>query len=191
MNEAILPRPETDEREALIENAKPEDAEAIMRLKRAAWVQAYPSEEHGVTKEDIEKKLTEEDVRKGTENWQGGIAGEPYGGKRQSFVAKINGKVVGFTSPCFEGNQWRIGQLYVDPEVQGRGIGSKLLQTALGWLGPEKDVYLHVLQWNDNAIKLYERFGFTKTGKEFPAEIDEEGRKLLPEIEMVKKSKQV
>jgi ribosomal protein S18 acetylase RimI-like enzyme len=79
--------------------------------------------------------------------------------------------------------------LYVAPKFQGQGIGSKLLQSALEWLGPKKDVFLHVLSYNQNAIDLYERFGFVKTGKEFPEEFDEEkGIKLLPEIEMLRKA---
>jgi ribosomal protein S18 acetylase RimI-like enzyme len=160
-----------------------------MRLKREAWIEAYPNKEHGITKEDIEKKFTEQDVAEGSENWQKGIAGEPHGGKRQTFVARINNQLVGFTSPCREDDQWRIGQLYVAPKFQGQGIGSKLLQSALEWLGPKKDVFLHVLSYNQNAIDLYERFGFVKTGKEFPEEFDEEkGIKLLPEIEMLRKA---
>jgi ribosomal protein S18 acetylase RimI-like enzyme len=172
----------------VIGHAKAEDAEALMRLKRAAWIGAYPSKEHGVTKEDIEKKFTEQDVLEGTKNWQAGIASEPHGGKRQTFVARIDNEVVGFSSPCFEDGQWRIGQLYVKTQFQGRGIGSKLLQTALDWLGTEKDVYLHVLAWNNRAIGLYEKYGFIRTGKEFPEEFDEEkGIKLLHEIEMLRK----
>jgi ribosomal protein S18 acetylase RimI-like enzyme len=189
MTENKVSKHERDDTEVIIEHALPQDAEAMMRLKRAAWAQAYPSEEHGVTNEDVEKKFTEEDVLEGARNWEKGIAGEPHDGKRQTFVARINNKVAGFTSPCYEDEQWRIGQLYVDPEFQGQGIGSNLLKTALDWLGNEKDVYLHVLEWNNNAIDLYEKFNFVKTGKKFPAEVDEQGRKLLPEIEMLRRAK--
>jgi ribosomal protein S18 acetylase RimI-like enzyme len=188
MDETTLPKSEIENQELVIERASQEDAEAMMRLKRAAWLKMYPSAEHDVSVEDIEKKFTEEDIKAGSKNWQEGIAGEPHSGKRQTFVARLNGEVVGFTSPCFEDDQWRIGQLYVTPEFQRRGIGSQLLQEALDWLGPEKDVYLHVLKWNDNAINLYKKFGFQPTSKEYPAEIDEKGRKLLPEIEMLRKS---
>jgi RimJ/RimL family protein N-acetyltransferase len=191
MDEATITRPELDNHEVIIEHAKPEDAEAMMRLKRAAQIKAYASGEHGVSKDDMERKFTEEDVLRGIENWEGGIAGEPHGGKRQTFVARVDGEVVGFTSPRWEDEQWRIGQLYVDPDFQGRHIGPDLLIKALDWLGSDKDVYLHVLSWNDRAIALYEKFGFVKTGKEFPAEIGERGEKLLPEIEMLRAAKDV
>jgi ribosomal protein S18 acetylase RimI-like enzyme len=175
--------------ELLIEPAMPADAGELMRIKRAAWIMAYPNTAHKVTIKDIEKKFTEQDVLEGTKNWQEGIASEPHGGKRQTFVARINNKAVGFSSPCFEDGQWRIGQLYVKPEFQARGIGSKLLQTALDWLGPQKDVYLHVVSYNEPAIGLYKKFGFVKTGKEFPEDYDiKKGIKLLPEIEMQRKA---
>jgi len=186
MEEATLPLPESEKNDVLIAYAKPNDAEAMIRLKRAAWMAAYPSEEHGVSVEDIEKKFTEEDILEGTKNWKEGIAGEPHGGQRQTFVAHLNGEVVGFSSAGFEDDQWRVAQLYVDPNFQRRGIGSQLLQRALDWLGPEKDIYLHVVEWNE-AINLYERFGFIKTGKGFPAEIGKNDEKLLPEIEMLRK----
>jgi ribosomal protein S18 acetylase RimI-like enzyme len=186
MDETTFLKPELDDFEVTIEHAKPEDAEAMMRLKRSAQIQAYVNKEHNVTTEDMEQKFTEEDVLRGTKNWESGIAGEPHDGQRQTFVARLDGRVVGFTSPCFEDNQWRIGQLYVDPDFQGRHIGPTLLDKALEWLGTEKDIYLHVFKGNDRAIGLYEKFGFEPTGKEFEAEVDEEGRKLLPEIEMLR-----
>jgi RimJ/RimL family protein N-acetyltransferase len=173
-----------------IEYAKPEDAEAIMRLKRAAWLAAYPNTQYKVSRDDIEKKFTEKDVTEGSQNWRKGIETEQEGGYRRTFVARADRQVIGFTSPTIEEGQRRIGQLYVVPEVQGQGIGSRLLQMALDWHGENENVYLHVVVYNENAISLYDRFGFEKTGKEFPEELDEEkGIKLLPEIEMLRKGK--
>jgi hypothetical protein len=40
MDEATITRPELDNHEVIIEHAKPEDAEAMMRLKRAAQIKA-------------------------------------------------------------------------------------------------------------------------------------------------------
>jgi ribosomal protein S18 acetylase RimI-like enzyme len=189
MDETTIPRPEVEDSPILIEHAKPEDAEAIMMLKRAAWFAAYPNEEHGVSAEDIRKKFTEDDLRVGIENWHRGIANETENGNRTTFVARTKGRVVGYASPCIEEEQRRIGALYVSPDSQGQGIGSKLLGKALEWHGSDQDIYLRVLSYNDNAIRLYEKFGFQKTGIETPEEFDEQqGIKLLPEIEMVRKA---
>lgn len=173
----------------VIEHAKSEDAEAILRLKRAAWLDAYPNQERGVTLEDIHNKFTEEDVRAGIKNWQKGIDGENEDGNRRTFVARVGNKVVGFTSPTTEDGQKRVGQLYVAPDYQNRGIGSTLLKKALQWHGDSHDIYLHVVSYNDNAINFYKKFGFQKTGKRFAEEFNENHEiKFLPEVEMVRKA---
>lgn len=180
---------EFDNQAILIERAVPLDAKAIMTLKRDAWLDAYVNERQGVTVEDIRKKFTDDTLAEGIENWQRGIASETEGGDRMTFVARVGGKVVGYTSPCIEDGQRRIGAMYVSPDAQGEGVGSKLLARALEWHGSDEDVYLYVVSYNDKAIGFYEHFGFEKTGKEMQAEFDErQGIKLLPEVEMVRKT---
>jgi ribosomal protein S18 acetylase RimI-like enzyme len=162
MSEATLDKHELDNQSIVIERGVPTDAEAIMTLKRDAWLGGYTSDEQGVSAEDINKKFG--DMPTAINNWQRGIASETEDGERVTFVARINGKVVGFTAPCIENGQRRVGQLYVSPDTQGAGIGSKLLQKAVDWHGREQDIYLHVVSDNDKAIGFYEHFGFQKTG---------------------------
>jgi ribosomal protein S18 acetylase RimI-like enzyme len=51
-----------------------------------------------------------------------------------------------------------IDHLYVDPDVQGRGIGGALVRLAQGEQG---ELRLHTFQANLRARALYERHGFT------------------------------
>ena len=171
-----------------IKRAVPEDAEAIMNLKRQAWLKAYVSEEYEISIDDIEKKFPEDSLPNAIENWQKGIASEQDKNEKATFVARLDGKVVGYTSPCTEDGQRRLGALYVSPNVQGKGVGSKLLESAVKWHGVDEDIFVHVVSYN-SAVGFYEQHGFQKTGVEFPQEFDEEhGIKLLPEIEMVLKA---
>jgi hypothetical protein len=105
MDETTRPIPEVGSSTILVEHAQPEDAEEIMRIKRAAWIAAYPNEDYDVSTVDVQNKFTEEDVITGTQNWQNGIAGETDAGKRWTFVARLGGKVVGFSSPAIEDGQ--------------------------------------------------------------------------------------
>jgi len=146
------------------------------------------SEDYEISTEDIEKKFPEDSLPNAIENWQKGIMSEHGTDERATFVARIDGKVVGYTSPCTEDGQRRLGALYVSPDVQGKGVGSKLLKAAVKWHGTDQNIFVHVVSYN-TAVGFYEQHGFQKTGVDFPQEFDDEqGIKLLPEIEMVLKA---
>jgi len=188
MGETTIASPEADEQVAQIEHAKPEDAEAIARIKREGWLLAYPNEELGITKHDIEMRFPESELPIAAQNWREGIANETTNGDRWTFVARVNGEVAGFTSPHTKNGQRRIGALYVAPEMQGRHIGPQLLNQAIDWHGRDDDIYVRVVAHNQRAIKLYEEFGFQKTVDVFDEFDDKDGLKPIPVIEMVLKA---
>ncbi len=189
MTEKTVTQEEKDLAEVVIERAVPENAEEILKLKKAAWLQTYPNQDAGVTEEDIHKKLSDEDIEVAIPHWQSAIAKENDGSDRMTFVAKLNGKVIGYTQPCIEDGKRKLGAMYVLPTAQGMGAGGRLIRQALQWHGPGDDIYASVVSYNENAIKFYEHFGFQRTGKSLPEEFDKEKNiKLLPEIEMVHRS---
>jgi ribosomal protein S18 acetylase RimI-like enzyme len=59
---------------------------------------------------------------------------------------------------------WHIGDLYVEPNQRKRGIGHKLLQTAVDYATEHKAKYISLNTAKDNftAQKVYEDFGFDK-----------------------------
>ncbi len=60
-----------------------------------------------------------------------------------------------------------VKKLYVEPVLQGNGIGAKLLNMAICDYGVE---YLWALEKNTRAIRFYERHGFQVTGERIPEE---------------------
>ena len=52
-----------------------------------------------------------------------------------------------------------LDDLYVLPEFQNRGIGTKILERCIA--RSPKPLYLYVFSRNQRAIALYERFGFS------------------------------
>jgi ribosomal-protein-alanine N-acetyltransferase len=62
-----------------------------------------------------------------------------------------------------EGISW-IATLAVLPEFRGRGIGAALLQACEAQI-PVNRIRLCVRPSNDVAIRLYERFGYTRVGE--------------------------
>lgn len=90
----------------------------------------------------------------------------------QIFIAYINesSQLLGFTllyarfSSVSAIKNWHIGDLYVEPNQRKRGIGQKLLQTAINFATEHnaKFVSLNTAKDNFTAQKVYEDFGFDK-----------------------------
>lgn len=189
MSEATIPEQELDRPPIKIERALPDDAEAICEIRDSAWIDAYPNAELGITAEDIRLNAqgrNGEFVPRRIAYLKDQLA-KDGGTGLTTFVAKIDDKIVGYIDPRIDKqNRRRIGAIYVVPEVQGMGVGGKLMQQILGLYGRNEDIYLEVVSYNKNAIDFYKRFGFIQTDAAVP---EEEGRpeymKSLPQIEMV------
>ena len=69
-----------------------------------------------------------------------------------------------------------INAMWVQPESRGTGIGRQLLDAALGSAraGGYRSVRLRVTSGNLGAITLYERAGFTRTGRDEPLQSDDQ-----------------
>jgi ribosomal protein S18 acetylase RimI-like enzyme len=90
----------------------------------------------------------------------------------QVFLAydSIASEVLGFTllyarfSSVSTIKNWHIGDLYVEPNQRKRGIGQKLLQTAVDFASKQKAKFVSLNTAKDNftAQKVYEDFGFDK-----------------------------
>jgi len=79
-----------------------------------------------------------------------------------SFVAEIDGAVVGVIMSGHDGRRGYIHHTCVDSEFQHRGIGSKLVETALGALKAEgiSKIALVVFGRNAGGNAFWERMGF-------------------------------
>ncbi len=83
-----------------------------------------------------------------------------------------DGVVKGFLR--MDGRQ--VKKLFVEPVLQGKGIGSALLEYAVSAFGAE---CLWALEKNERAIAFYARHGFFPTGEKEPEEGTEEYLVLL------------
>lgn len=190
MSEQTLPKPEQPSPILEVQLAKPEDAAGVFDVQRQTWIDTYPNAEAGITEQDIRNRVEGEHGELVPDKiawWRKGI--ETSGENRAIFVVKDDDKVVGFVAPGIMDGQRRIGAIYVLPEAQGKGLGRKLLNKAIDWHGRDKDIYLHVASYNDNAIGFYEKNGFEKTGRAVEdLDARERGVVEIPEIEMVLKA---
>ena len=168
--------------------ARPEDAAVICYIRDEAWLQTYPNEELGITKEQIRinaQGLHGEFVPRRIAWLQDKLS--HMDSAWTAYVAKIDGTVRGFViASTDEHGRKFLNSIYVEPGYQGHGLGGKLMQQALEFLGNEADIYLEVTSYNQNAIRFYERLGFVKTGNPVEEEADRPSYITpVPQIEMV------
>ncbi len=174
-----------------VERATPDDAGIICDIRDRAWIEAYPNPELGITAKDIEinaKGLNGEFVPKRIAWFKDKLAKNDE--DWICYTAQIDNVAVGFVVASTEDSGRKfINSIYMEPNFQGKGLGTMLIKKALDWLGDEEAIYLEVLSYNQNAINFYERFGFEKTDTVVP---HEEGApdyiKSLPQVEMVLKA---
>lgn len=157
----------------------PGDEEGIVFVRKNTWLVTYPSKENNITREDI---LAEDfDSPKKIKEWKESLKNN---GKGTScvFVAKKDDKIIGIcvAGKCGSHNELRV--LYVLPEYQKMGIGTKLAEEAIMWMGRAKDIILTVACYNKNAIGFYKKMGFTDTGDRSFKKLST--NKEIPEIKM-------
>lgn len=81
-------------------------------------------------------------------------------------VIELDGQIVGFLDVVHHEHIIDIVNIELSPAVQGRGIGTALLQHILDEADEaRKDVQLQVLKVNPRARALYERLEFTPAGE--------------------------
>lgn len=175
-----------------VKSAEPSDATQLRHIQLETWYDTYPNANYGVTLAGLKRRqegVHGEKIEQRITFWQNYIASA--NGDHQVFMAFKGSKAIGYTAPAIIEGQRRLGALYVLPGHQGQGVGAKLLQRSLDWFGSDEDIYLHVAEYNQNAIAFYKRFGFDFTGKRFVEENPEDPESNIPELEMVRKASEV
>jgi ribosomal protein S18 acetylase RimI-like enzyme len=162
MNE-YTSNPEYRHFEVEIVDATAQDAEQIAALRKKTWFDTYPNEEYNITREDIAAKDFDSDKK--IQQLRDYI--EESDASSKTWVAKEDGGVVGYCTSTKYG-QHEIRAIYVLPDKQGLGIGKKLMETALQWLGDTHDVYLYVASYSEESIAFYKKLGFEVSDKPTP-----------------------
>ncbi|MCM3739652.1 GNAT family N-acetyltransferase [Oceanobacillus luteolus] len=92
--------------------------------------------------------------------------------KTYIFIAEVEGNIVGFAnySKVQSDKKCHLHAIYILPEYQSKGIGSRLLNIGMEKLGA-KEITLHVERKNENALNFYKKKGFQMIS-EFDNELD-------------------
>ncbi|MDO8510392.1 MAG: GNAT family N-acetyltransferase [bacterium] len=166
-----------------IENARPSDARGIQTVFYKTWLDTYPNEQYGITRDDVEDRYKEAFTTRLVKR-ENQIQNLPP--NHRFFVARDRGSVTGVCHAIVHNDRNELQAIYVLPEYQGKGIGKMLWERALNFFDPRKDIYVKVAVYNQKAIGFYKRFGFQETGKTFSDErFRMKSGALIPELELV------
>jgi ribosomal protein S18 acetylase RimI-like enzyme len=146
----------------VIRAAGPDDVPALAALARRTWSAAFGD---GVAPENEQAEL---DGRRSEAYFAEALA------TRTILVAEEDGALLGYVQlgdvripevDVRPGDQ-ALQRLYVDTELQGRGLGRELLEAALRHprLAGARRVFLTVWEENERALRLYESVGFHRVG---------------------------
>ena len=97
--------------------------------------------------------------------------------QRETYVAYLDRKPVGFWAISIEGDKASVEHLWVLPEYMGEGIGAELFKHMLSRC-QELGAHILEIESDPNAQGFYERMGANKVG-EFVGEVDGQPR-ILP-----------
>ena len=147
-----------------IRHASVADSEAIAELHGRSFVATYPDLSRTIAgiNQGLSRRVT---------LWTDRIENSPTG--CATFVAHEDLRIVGFVFVGTSGDEddlgGHIGQVFsihVDPSHWGAGIGSRLLDHALGFLefSSFKEATLWVVASNDRARRFYEALGWRRDG---------------------------
>jgi diamine N-acetyltransferase len=148
--------------ELTIRAAEEADVPALSALARRTWADAFGS---SLSPEELAAELEE-------------TRSEEYfrtaRGVHTILVAELDGELVGYvqfgdvTIPEIDARRGDRGlhRVYVDTELQGRGIGCALMDAALSHprLADAERIYLAVWEENEPAMRLYTTLGFRAVG---------------------------
>ena len=148
-----------------LEDAKSENVKKIRTIAKNAWLEIYPNEKYGITREDITAIdwFNPEEIEKRKKEIK-------EGNNTHTWVLRDDkANIVGFCKVSKNNNssdikiQKEIDGMFIIKEFQGKGLGKKLMQKAIEWLGNDEEIKLEVVSYNTNAINFYKKFGFQET----------------------------
>ena len=146
--------------------ATPEDTQAIGEFLHNSWVVSYADDpRYTISQPEVDAMNFKAESRSTQ------LSEKLMEGTRRYWVIKNQGQII---ACCVAGNEpgkHAIGSLYVAPDFQNKGLGSKLMQEALTWLGREEPIRVSIFTGNVGVTSLYKKLGFVEV--EGPSEYDE------------------
>lgn len=165
-----------------VRKAEMRDSEGLKNVLTRTFLDTFPNEALGITRDDILHDLK---MMASPETLSMIIADSiKRPSERLLLVADAEGLVVGMIDCKIKDGAGVIVGLFVQPESQGNGVGSILLDGTKEFFKGMPQVFISYESYNIKARDFYKKHGFVETGKTFSKHQVKSGA-YLPEVEMV------
>jgi len=155
----------------------------IVEVIKKTWLSTYPNKKYKINRKDILSR--DFDSAKKINRWSRLIKNNEK--SKYLCVAKHENKIVGVCLVSKKKNFNELNVIYILPKYQKMGIGKKMLNKSIGWLGNEKNIFVKAVSYNQNAIDFYENYGFSKMDRQGNISFLLNG-KVVPETKLVMKT---
>ncbi|GAA3299448.1 GNAT family N-acetyltransferase [Streptomyces cinereospinus] len=148
----------------VIESARPDDSARLGPLLLRAWLQTYPNPEVGIDEDWIREHRGSSATAEGVTQWREFIE-EANQQPDLLFcrVVRSATEIVGVLCGR-RGEVVTLGPMYLLNHVQDQGLGGGMMTEFLTWAGAAP-ICLWVTDYNDSAVRFYQRYGFEITGE--------------------------
>jgi ribosomal protein S18 acetylase RimI-like enzyme len=140
---------------------QPEDVKAVIAMHAQSWLDTYPNEAAGVSRQWVEQRVsqwaTPENVQMRQDHLKA-IANDAD--SLSKIVRDEDGIVLGVVRASRTEGKQRLGALYVDKRYHGKGIAQLLMKEFLAWEDTSQPTDLEVAAYNDRAKAFYRKYGF-------------------------------
>jgi ribosomal protein S18 acetylase RimI-like enzyme len=142
-------------------------AQAFLASSRSSYTDTAAVKQ--LPAEWIESQMAGQAKRYGEEYWRDLITQAEAGGSDQLFLVALEpgqDTVSGLMYLKKQNGAVWLDALYLIPDAQGKGLGTKLMERAAAFAGA-LPLELDVMDANKQAIRFYEKFGFKQVGESF------------------------
>ncbi len=167
-----------------IVDARGDDVYDNWQIQKMCWLQNFPGMGLGITREDI-LDWFDETINSNRNKLKERSEGVNKNSNQHLWVARYGKRIVGFAA-AKRGEENRLEAMFILPEYQKKGIGSRFMGQVLDWIGPGKKIYVDVVSNNQNARKFYKRYGFIETNQQVDSGVVFSSGASFANIEMVK-----
>jgi GNAT superfamily N-acetyltransferase len=138
--------------------ATPADAPAVNDFVQPIYARTYPNSKYGLKPEHFSPKIfASPRILQYTESVLTST------NHQRAYLAKLHGQIVGCISLERLPSYYELRAFYVDPKLQGQGIGKRLLIKALEFYAGDLLLRIEVAETNAETIALYQHWGFQPT----------------------------